>query len=1263
MQSTTKYLYTIILLLLFPYLSKAQQITFYHLSLPMANNYVRDIYQNDIGYIWLATTNGLFRYDSYSILPIEPQGKEQKALMPDNHIEVMRPYGRSNSIWLRLRGNIYSLFNTHTESFSNYSDKQLPLRYFSKPNDLPDGRKRVIDNRGNEVIFDNNGTNVWYNIHGRQYHFGNIYSAELTRRNFSGRFFFVCGGDGTIWVSTYGNGLFAYNTHDGSMHHYLSSDKDSPIRTDYLVALYEDKSGNIWVSEEDYGLTCITRNNLPGQYYYFTNSDDHTHFNVIRLLKNIGGKVYVGNRGEAFSLFNPVLQSLTTIGNYDDDIIDVETDRDGTLWLATRQSGIYVGNRHYEHSSDGFSLSEGKISDIMFDSKGRAWISFFKGGVDLAERKSDGSYSFRHFFTGKHAIRQPRQMLTDHKGNIWLCSNEGVYMFKPDALIRNASAYKHYALTNDETQSNECHCIYEDSRHEILVGTSGYGIIVIDNAGSGRVVKRITTDEGLPDNNIESIAEDKFGTVWIGTDHGLSSYSAKDKIIRSHFTSPDELANIFTEGTATLLPNGDMAMGTKHGFLVFNPEKMTPAKPVFNLVVSDLYINGFPVRQVLSSDDMPDGIALTKELILNHNQNSLTFYFSDFNFGNANSTMYTYKLDGYDEDWSPLTAENSAQYKDLPFGTYTLHVKARSSSGEWNPHEVKLTIKIRPPFWLTWWAIAVYIIIICVALWYVYHNAKEKLMLRQRVEIERKLTDYKLVFFTNISHEFRTPLTLIEGAMEHIDSIGNIPGPLRQPLSNMRRSVERMLRLINQLLEFRKMQNNKLHLALEETDVIEFLRNIFYMFADTADNKNIAYTFLPFENHHMMYIDKSFLDKIAYNIISNAFKYTPSGHSITVRVRQKDAKTMIIVEDTGIGIPSEKRKELFTRFVQSSYSHDSMGIGLHLSAALAEAHHGSISYEPNPDGGSIFTVSIPDSKDVYNPDDFLVKDNAVLRDENKHDEEATQKRNQVDYKELEASPMNDRRVLIVEDDNDVAEMLNSELGAYFQTSIANNGQEALEKLRADGANYDLIISDVRMPVMNGIELTKAVRADKDIADIPIILLTALTAEEKHVRGLNAGADAYIEKPFSIPLLVAKAKQLIEQRQKLKVSYAKEVIGKRETPKVITDELDAKFKEQFDTWLSAHIEDPNLNIDDFARSMNYGRSTFYRKVKGLLGTTPNDYVKQLRMQTALELLKDDTLTIAEVAYKVGISDAHYFSKMFKASFGISPTQFRRGKKKL
>lgn len=372
---------------------------------------------------------------------------------------------------------------------------------------------------------------------------------------------------------------------------------------------------------------------------------------------------------------------------------------------------------------------------------------------------------------------------------------------------------------------------------------------------------------------------------------------------------------------------------------------------------------------------------------------------------------------------------------------------------------------------------------------------------------------------------------------------------------------------------------------------------------------------------------------------------------------------MIIVEDTGIGIPSEKRKELFTRFVQSSYSHDSMGIGLHLSAALAEAHHGSISYEPNPNGGSIFTVSIPDSKDVYNPDDFLVKGNAVLRDENKHDEEATQKRNQADYKELEASPMNDRRVLIVEDDNDVAEMLNSELGAYFQTSIANNGQEALDKLRANGADYDLIISDVRMPVINGIELTKAVRADKDIADIPIILLTALTAEEKHVRGLNAGADAYIEKPFSIPLLVAKAKQLIEQRQKLKVSYAKEVIGKHEAPKVITDELDAKFKEQFDTWLSAHIEDPNLNIDDFARSMNYGRSTFYRKVKGLLGTTPNDYVKRLRMQTALELLKDDTLTIAEVAYKVGISDAHYFSKMFKASFGISPTQFRRGKKKL
>lgn len=1253
---------TILILLLLPVCAlHSQQLTFYHLPISDANNYVRTIYQDKTGYLWLASPNGLFRYDGYNILTVTPKDESQQKLFPDYHVTAMQPL-KDNDLWLRLRGNALSLFDIQSELFVDYNNiSPRPVNpVFSKSRKLKNGNIAVKDNRGNNVIFDANGKDVWYKIGRKTYHFGGIYSAEMSKSNDSGRFFFVSTADGLLWVSTYGNGLFAYDTHKGKLHHYLSSDKDSPIRTDYLISLYEDRAGNLWVSEEDYGLTCITKNKPLGSYLYMTDSEDHSHVNVIRLLKNVGNKLYVGNRNMDFKVLTPSQPKLSSVADYGDDVLDVEAAKDGTLWIGTRKSGIIVGNRRYVHNAaDQSSISGGKFSDIVLDHKGRAWISFFNGGVDLAVRKADGTYAFRHFFTGKNKVMQPRQMIVDHSGNIWLCSNDGVYNFNPDKLIHNASAFKHYNIVGGNRLADECHCIFESSRHKIFVGTIGNGLAEVDNTGKGVAIKYYTTADGLSYNNVESLAEDANGNIWIGTDRGLSCLSAADNTIRSYVMDTDPLGNIFTESTATRLSNGDIAMGTRHGFVIFNPKKITPVKPAFNLAISDMDVNGFPIRSVIENDDMPFGIALTKELTLDHNQNSLTFHFSDFDFGNANTTMYSYKLEGYDRDWSPLSATNSAQYKNLPFGTYTMHVKARNGSGEWNSHEVTLKIRIRPPFWLSWWAITFYILLFAAIVYFLYRNAKEKLLLRQKVEVERKLTEYKLVFFTNISHEFRTPLTLIQGAMDRIDSIGSVPGSLKEPLVNMRRSVDRMLRLINQLLEFRKMQNNKLHLALEETDIVGFVRDIFYMFSDAAANKNINYTFLPFENSHMMYVDKGFIDKIMYNIISNAFKYTPQGREITVRIRQKDRNILLVVEDSGIGIAEDKRKNLFTRYDQSSYSHDSMGIGLHLTAELVRVHHGEISYEPKPGGGSIFTVAIPDHSDVYNADDFLVKGNVLLQDENKREEESRQKSIETNYKSVSAGPMNSNNVLVVEDDNDVSAYLQNELGLYFNVTLASNGLEALNTLKDSGKHFDLVVSDVRMPVMNGFELTKAIRADKQLADMPVILLTAFTAEEKQVKGINAGADAYIEKPFSMPVLLAKMKQLIQQREQLRHAYAKEVVTTHEAPTIITEEQDAKLRDKLDTWLSDHLTDEKLNIDDFAKSMGYGRTTFYRKVKDLVGMTPNEYIKQLRMQKAAELLKDDTLTIAQVSYQVGIADSYYFSKVFKSYYGKTPSDYRKG----
>lgn len=561
-------------------------------------------------------------------------------------------------------------------------------------------------------------------------------------------------------------------------------------------------------------------------------------------------------------------------------------------------------------------------------------------------------------------------------------------------------------------------------------------------------------------------------------------------------------------------------------------------------------------------------------------------------------------------------------------GHYTLHVRSCNANGVWSPEEVTLKIEVRPPFYASWWAYLIYIALVALAIYYVYVNFRRINNLRNKVKVENQLTEYKLRFFTNISHEFRTPLTIIKGDMDRLKTVDKMSGEMKLPLSSMAKSVERMMRLINQLLEFRKMQNDKLQLALEKTDVIAFLQDIFLNFSNIAEGKHINFMFLPFDKSYEMYVDRNYLDKIIYNLLSNALKYTPSHGDVALRVSLNANQHLLIsVEDTGVGVEKAKQDLLFQRFNRSSYSHDSIGIGLHLTAELVRVHHGEISYHDNQPHGSIFRVELPVDEKVYEEKDFMAVDNAVTQEENSKPRTALE----MEYREMPPKPLNHYRVLVVEDDNDVREFLKNELQRYFEIDLAADGQEAWEKMQEQ--KPALVVSDVMMPRMSGYQLVKKVRSDSTLADLPFILLTALTADDKKLKGIDAGADAYIEKPFHTDILIATCCQLLEQRNHLKQVYGQQPAGsaKAVAPEVIRDEQDKKFQAVLDAWLAEHITDPQLNIDSFAESMGYGRTTFYKKMKSITGTTPNDYIRTLRMNKAAELLKDDRLTVAEVGY--------------------------------
>lgn len=555
----------------------------------------------------------------------------------------------------------------------------------------------------------------------------------------------------------------------------------------------------------------------------------------------------------------------------------------------------------------------------------------------------------------------------------------------------------------------------------------------------------------------------------------------------------------------------------------------------------------------------------------------------------------------------------------------------------------------------------------------VYRIIRNMNDLRNKIKVEEQLTEYKLVFFTNISHEFRTPLTLIQAALEKMHRVGKIPKEMAYSVKVMDKSTQRMLRLINQLLEFRKMQNNKLALSLEETDVIAFLYEIYLSFKDAAESKKMDFRFIPSAASYKMFIDKGNLDKVIYNLLSNAFKYTPSGGKVdfSIQVDAAAHKLVIKVTDSGVGIPKEKRDQLFKRFMQSNFSGSSVGVGLHLTHELVNVHKGTITYDENPEGGSVFTVVLSTDTSVYKEKDFLIPNNVLLREEEmaqKHlsdmeermvsgiGEDTGQDKEETQEEGLPVVPLNKRKLLIIEDDTDVREFLKEELSVYFEVMAEADGNAGLE--RAYSYDADLIICDVLMPGLSGFEVTGKLKSDFNTSHIPIILLTALNAPESHLEGVESGADAYITKPFSTKLLLARVFKLIEQRDKLREKFSSDLSMIR--PVICTTDKDKEFTDKLTRIVEEQLDNPDFTVDDFASMMALGRTIFYRKVKGVTGYAPKEYLRVMRMKKAAELLLKTDATVAEVAYQVGINDPFYFSKCFKTQFGVSPSTYQKNK---
>lgn len=1085
---------------------------------------------------------------------------------------------------------------------------------------IPNGRV-LTDNKGRKWIY--NKTGVLRLVRQDKLVPLILFPQQTTNYIDHERFHIVEDNHGLIWISTYGKGLFVFNQDLTQSQHFVA-DKlgESPIASNYLLGIIADRHDGVWVSSEYGGVSHIQVMDKGVERIYPNGEGNMDFSNVVRMVKKMNdGTVMVGTREGSLYHYSADMSQVLGKSHFDSNVYGIVQMPNGETWIGTRGKGIY--------GAKGLDFKDRNVFCMASDAKHRMWIGTFGKGLSLVYPRKDG-YGVKTFFADSVGLNEVRCMVIDKHGVLWCGTSGGLIRIPVDEFVKDASRYNAYV------RDYEIRDVLVDRQGRLWLSASGDGLVQVEQ-GDGEAEPKFhvfNTSNGLVNNLVQSVVDTPDGNLWVSTQQGVTAWNARKKSFENYMFSRNPMGNVYNENSAVCLDDGRVVLGGNYGLTIIQPSRLSHVS-----WLTDVVFTSYPYSD---------------EITLTYEQRSPNIHFSTLDYSDVRNVKYTYRLEGFDQAWSKPSSTPWAAYQKLPAGKYLLHVKACTSDGTWGK-ESTLVIRIKPPFYLTSWAIMIYVLLVLGVIILVVKFVHDKNVLRNRIRLEQELTRYKLVFFTNIAHEFRTPLTLMQGSLEkekRIMKANRWQTELEKTIRVMDKSVQRMLRLIDQLLEFRKMQAGKLKLSLQETDAVMFVKGICRMFDDAAESKEIAYSFESSEPAHAMFLDQQMIDKVVFNLLSNAFKYTPAKGSISVSLSFTDVMT-IRVADTGVGIPQEKRAQLFSRFMQSSYTGESFGIGLHLTHELVRTHHGEITYQDNEGGGSVFVVTIPLQKDCYEASDFLVKDSPILKAELAKERDEQEEKTTDAVPSAPSAPLNRRTILLIEDDNDVREFLLSELESCFDLKVASDGKAGIAM--AKELDVDLIVSDVMMPGMNGFELTKRLKNSFETSHIPIILLTALSTDENVLEGTESGADAYITKPFSPQLLMARILQLLNQREILRQKFGKEPQEIRSA--MLSNEQDSLFVKRLDSIVYSRLGEQDLSVDKVAGLLHLGRTIFYKKVRGTTGYTPNEYIRVIRLRKAAELLKEGEKNVSEVAYAVGFDNPYYFSKCFKEQFGMPPSQYR------
>ncbi|WP_287678994.1 two-component regulator propeller domain-containing protein [Bacteroides sp.] len=1185
------------------------------------------------------------------------------------------------------------------DGFFVYDVKNDTYEHF-KPNMLPDASiDDIYKDTADEVWFEQNVTGevAHYNPYTNKIKIEKVY-AEPTNTDRSRPAFHIHEDIfGSLWVHPYGGGFSYFDREKNSLVPFYNSMNGGKWHfSNKIHSAFSDRQGNLWMCTHSKGLEKVTfrtehfRIKRPVESHYETLS------NEVRAYQEYNGNLWVGLKDGMLKVYDNKYSEIgymTETGRISKsgapllgNVYYMMRDSKGIMWLATKGAGLIKAEptadamqfrltRYQYNPDDIYSLSDNNVYCIYEDNSGRIWIATFSNGINyITKNEKDETVFINHRNILKgfpiKECNKVRYITADEKNRLWIATTGGLVMTELDFENPSEAVFHHYMRSPDDPttlSNNDVHWITPTHNGELYIATFGGGLNRLNSISQdGKVsFKTYTVKDGLPSDILLSIQEDKNGLLWISTENGLTKFNPEDERFENFQDRHRNFKIRFSEASSEYLSNGDMVFGTNQGIFYFNPDSIKKSiyePPVIFtqlLLANNTVVPGTAPLKECTIDDI-------ERLTLSHKENIFTIQFAALDYTTPSDIQYAYILDGFEKNWNYVGKQRMATYTNLPKGDYVFKVRSTNSDGVWIDNTRNLNIRILPSFWETPLAYLIYVFVLLLIVFTAVYILSTIYRLKHKVVMEHQLTDLKLRFFTDISHELRTPLTLITAPLENILEEKDLPDGIREQLSVVERNANRMLRLVNQILDFRKIQNKKMKMQVQLLEVVSFTRKVMEYFEAVAKERNISYDIETNKSSIYLWVDADKYEKIIYNLLSNAFKYTPDGKSIKITIHENEDTVAISVIDKGVGITENKKKKLFVRFENhvetKGTSQLSTGIGLSLVKDFVDMHKAEITVTSKPNEGSCFKIDFKKGKEHYdNKVEFLQND----MDYSSGTEYTVAECNNEVTKEDEEINTNKDIMLIVEDNSELRQFLHNIFNADYHVIEAANGEEGKEK----ALKYvpDIIISDVMMPVKDGFQMMQELRGEITTSHIPLILLTAKTAIESKLEGLEYGADDYITKPFSATYLKARVKNILQRKLKIQQAYRERLLDQSLNTDNKTEDnesqvpdmspSDRKFMDKLLELMESRIDNSELVVDDLVKEMAVSRSVFFKKLKTLTGLAPVEFIKEVRINKAIKLIESGEYSITQIAYMVGINDPRYFSKCFKQKMGMTPSEYR------